>query len=157
MRQETHDILLSVDEKNNWEYPKDFHWGKRMKLIQEFKKQFEDIFKFELDIDKNVQDASFTTDLGLLDEKFYDRKTGTGALRYRFSFRFSNFGKLYTFLNMPTTIDSEYYQEIIDCQSILNDSGFIFIDSFELDELYDGVNEPYETGLTWWTRYFDYL
>lgn len=156
MRPEIHNILVSADEKGNWEYPRKFRWDKRMKLIQEFKKDFESVFKFELDIDKNVQDASFTTDLGLLDDKFYDRKTGTGSLIYIFSFRFSNFGNLFTILNMPDTT-GEYYKEILTCKKILNDLGFIFIDSSELDVIYDGLNEPYENGLTWWTRYFDYL
>lgn len=156
MRPEIHNILILVDEKDNWEYPKKFRWDKRMKLIQEFKKDFESVFKFELDIDKNVQDASFTTDLGLLDDKFYDRKTGTGSLRYIFSFRFSNFGNLFTILNMPDTCE-EYYKEILTCKKMLNDLGFIFIDLSELDVIYDGLNEPYENGLTWWTRYFDYL
>jgi hypothetical protein len=156
MRPEIHNILISVDEKDNWEYPKKFRWDKRMKLIQEFKNDFESVFKIELDIDKNVQDASFTTDLGLLDEKFYDRKTGTGALRYIFSFRFSNFGNLFTILNMPDKND-KYYTEILTCRKILENSKFVFIDLSELDELYDGVNEPYENGLTWWTRFFDYL
>jgi hypothetical protein len=127
-----------------------------MNLIKEFKKDFEFIFKLQLDIDNNVQDASFTTDLGLLDEDYYDRKTGTGALRYIFSFRFSNFGNLFTILNMPD-INGTYYNEILTCKKILIDSGFICIDTSELDDIYDGVNEPYENGLTWWTRYFDYL
>ncbi len=156
MRPEIHNILISADEKARWEYPKKFRWNKRMKLIQEFKKEFESVFKFQLDIDKNVQDASFTTDLGLIDETYYDRKTGTGALSYKFAFRFSNFGNLYTVLNMPD-LNSEYYKEILICREILKDSEFIFIDSSELDEEYDGVNEPYEKGLTWWIRYFDYL
>ncbi|WP_431167709.1 hypothetical protein [Tenacibaculum halocynthiae] len=156
MRPEIHNILISADEKDNWEYPKKFRWDKRIKLIQEFKNDFESVFKIELDIDKNVQDASFTTDLGLLDEKLYDRKTGTGALRYIFSFRFSNFGNLFTILNMPEKND-EYYTEILTCRKIIEDSQFVFIDLSELDEIYDGVNEPYENGLTWWTRFFDYL
>jgi len=156
MKPEIHNILISVDEKNNWEYPKKFNWGKRMKLIQDFKKDFESILKFQLDIDKNVQDASFTTDLGLLDDNYYDRKTGTGALKYFFSFRFSNFGNLFTIVNMPD-VNDEYFKEIMHCKKLLGNKGFIFIDLTELDEVYDGVNEPYENGLTWWTRYFDYL
>lgn len=156
MRPEIHKILISADEKGNWEYPKKFRWDKRMKLIQGFKNDFESIFKFELDIDTMVQDASFTTDLGLLDENYYDRKTGTGTMKYVFSFRFSNFGKLYTILNLPKK-DEDYYNEINICRQKLNESGFIYIDSSELDVIYDGLNEPYENGLTWWTRFFDYL
>ena len=95
-----------------------------MKLIQEFKKEFESVFKFELDIDKNVQDASFTADLGLLNDKFYDRKTGTGSLRYIFSFRFSNFGNLFTIINLPD-INGEYFKVIMNCKKILNDKGFV--------------------------------
>lgn len=156
MRPEIHNILISADKKDNWEYPKKFRWDKRMKMVQEFKNDFESVFKIELDIDKNVQDASFTTDLGLFDERFYDRKTRTGSLRYIFSFRFSNFGNLFTILNMPDKKD-KYYTEILTCRKILEESEFVFIDSSELDEIYDGVNEPYENGLTWWTRFFDYL
>lgn len=156
MRPETHHLLLSADAKNNWEYPKGFRWDKRMKLIQEFKSEFESVFKQVLDIDKSVQDASFTTDLGLLDDHYYDRKTRTGSLVYIFSFRFSNFGNLFTVLNEPGS-NEKYYNEILICKNRLTDSGFIFIDALELDETYDGINEPYEKGLTWWTRYFDYL
>jgi hypothetical protein len=127
-----------------------------MNQIIELKLSFEDVFKFKLDIDKNVQDASFTADLGLLDDNYFDRVKGTGVIIYHFSFRFSNFGNLYTLINPPSE-KSKYYKEILHCQMILKNTGFIFIDANELDELYDGLNQPFEPGLTWWTRYFDYL
>ena len=156
MRKELHDLLISADEKGQWEFPKNFRWDKRMKNLQEVKVEFETIFGFELDIDKNVQDASFTSDIGLLDDSFYDRKTGTGALRYIFSFRFSNFGNLYTVkgVNNPKNV---YKDKIDKCNQILGEKGFVFIDGSEVDEEYDGLNKPFEEGLTWWTRYFDYL
>jgi hypothetical protein len=35
--------------------------------------------------------------------------------------------------------------------------GFTFVDADDLEETYDGKNEPFENKLTWWTRFFDYL
>ena len=98
MRKELHDFLISVDEKDNWYFPKNdkVTYEEIWEKMEKAKRLIEEKLKIKIDVDKSVQDASFTTDLGLLDESWYDRKTRTGALVYKFAFRFSNFGKMFT-------------------------------------------------------------
>ena len=156
MRKTLHDLLISADEKGQWEYPKGFKWNKRMKILQEIKSELDEVFDFQLDIDCNVQDASFTTDIGLLDESSYNRKTQSGLLNYIFSFRFSNFGNFYI-VDEINNSNKVYTNKIDKCIEILNSKGFILINSSELNEEYNGINKPFEKELTWWTRYFDYL
>ena len=40
---------------------------------------------------------------------------------------------------------------------VLNKHGYTYVPACELDTPYDGINKPYESNLTWWVRYFDYL
>ena len=154
MRKDLYELLISIDEKGQWEVPRSFRWRKLIKKVVSFKNDFEKIFGFKLDLDKQVQDASFIADLRLLEERKDSARTV--FLSYTFCFRFSNFGNLFTVMNMPKEKE-KYYSEIMACRQILDENGYIYIDQDELEEIYDGVNEPYEEGLTWWTRFFDYL
>ena len=88
-------ILIAADRLGEWEFPSDIKeslWPAVDALLAEL----ESITGYELDIDRNVQDASFLTDIGLLDSRYYDRAKRSGAIYFIFSFRFSNFGRLFT-------------------------------------------------------------
>jgi len=156
MNKEIHSYLLSVDEKGNWEYPKDGRWDIPFSEVESIKPELERITGVTLDIDKNVQDASFLTDLGLLDDRYFDRKKGVGSLSYMFSIRFSNFGRMFTVIGTEWPENNEKYNldKVIE---FLIEKGYKYIPEVELSEPYDGVNEPFEPNLTWWIRYFEYL
>ena len=156
MNKEIHDYLISVDEIGNWEFPKGGRWDIPFNEVMSIKPDLEIISGVTLDIDKNVQDASFLTDIGLLDDRYYDREKGSGALSYLFSIRFSNFGRMFTLIGSEWPENEKKYNlsKVIE---YLQERDYKYIPEAELDEPYDGINEPFEPNLTWWIRYFDYL
>jgi hypothetical protein len=156
MNKEIHGYLVSVDEKGNWEFPKDGRWDIPFDEVISIKPDLEKITGVTLDVDKNVQDASFLTDLGLLDERYYDREKKSGTLSYLFSIRFSNFGRMFTIMGSEWPENENKYSlgEVIE---FLQHRDYKYIPEAELHEPYDGVNEPFEPKLSWWIRYFDYL
>lgn len=156
MNKEIHDFLISVDEIGNWEFPNGGRWDLPFSEIRALKNDLEKISGKTLDLDKNVQDASFLTDLGLLDDRYYDREKGAGSLSYIFSIRFSNFGRMFTVHGSEWPMSKEQYclTEVIE---YLQSKKYKYIPASDLDEPYDGINKPYVSGLSWWVRYFDYL
>jgi len=156
MNSELHKYLVEVDELGNWEFPKDGCWDTPFKEIKAVKENIENIIGSSLDLDSNVQDASFLTDLGILDERYQEWEKGIITYTYLFSFRFSNFGSMFTVYGSewPQCGTKYHLSEAIE---FLESKNYKYIPKLELSELYDGVNKPYEQGLTWWTRYFDYL
>jgi len=66
--------------------------------------------------------------------------------------RFSWFSKLFTIFGDRWT---EY--DVSGVLELLQENGFVYVPSGEIDEPYDGINDPFENGITWWIRYFDYL
>lgn len=154
MKTETRRLLLDADEMGCWEFPPFFHWGTSMEEIDRMVPDLEQMFGHKLDVDRNVQDASFLTDVGYLDDRYYDREKRCGSLSYLFSFRFSNFGRLFTVYgsNLDEGTDAR-----TKAAKFIETQGFTFVDADELEEAYDGKNEPFDDKLTWWTRFFDYL
>jgi hypothetical protein len=159
MNPSTHDALVSADRLSEWEFPSDVEedlWSRVESLVS----GIEAIVGRKLDVDRNVQDASFLTDVGLLDERYYDRKSGTGAISYVFSFRFSNFGRLFTLhgTEWKQRFDEDKLGDALD---FIRSHGFVYVASDELDSPYDGVNGPNSpvsvSPVTWWTRFFDYI
>lgn len=151
-----HKILIQVDEKDHWEFPPKSAKGTSYSELEEIKVLLDEIFEISLDFDKNVQDASFLTNIGELDDRYYNRKTKSGAVVYKYAFRFSNFGRLYTVIGNHNK-DQGITLKIEKAKNFLEQKGFVYIPLEILNVKYDGVNEPFEKGLTWWTRYFDYL
>ena len=150
------DLLLKFDRLGEWEGPANSDWASRYSEVEATKPKIEAIVGWPLDIDRNVQDASFLTDIGLLDARYYDRKTNTGALYYIFAIRFSNFGHMFTLHGAEW---EERYDELQlgTVIKLLESQDFAYIPADQLASLYDGVNEPLSNGFTSWTRFFDYL
>ena len=159
MDQTAHEILTAADRLNEWEFPSDDNvdlWP----LVDPLISELEAITGHKLDVDRNVQDASFMTDVGLLDDRYYDRTSGTGAIYHVFAFRFSNFGRLFTLHG------AEWEQRFDElnlgqCLDLIRSRGFVYVAVDDLDVAYDGVNgadNPISgTPLTWWIRFFDYI
>ena len=155
----THEILTAADRLDEWEFPADDNvdlWPVVDSLVPEL----EAVTRHKLDVDRNVQDASFMTDVGLLDDRYNDRTTGAGAIYYVFSFRFSNFGRLFTLHGGEW--EQRFNELNLDrCVSLIRSRGFVYVAADDLDTAYDGINgadNPISgTALTWWIRFFDYI
>lgn len=145
-----HKLLLSSDVEGSWEHPPNAKWKLAIAGVKRLKPQIEAALGFELRLDQDVQDASFFADLGLLVEQ--RDPAGVVHLCYEICFRFSWFSKLYTVYG--NTWESRMTKE---AGLLLERAGFTYVPKEALAEPYDGVNTPYEPGLTWWVRYFDYL
>ena len=149
---------MRADRRNEWECPSDGDnpWPDIESLVP----LLEAATCRTLDIDTNVQDASFLTDIGLLSDQYYDRSTRTGVIYYIFAFRFSNFGRLFTLHGGECDERSGEFR-LHDCIDLIVGKGFHYVIADALQAPYDGVNgnenpisgEP----LTWWTRFFDYI
>ncbi len=153
MDQAVRDILTAADRLGQWEYPADdYQYRDLWADVDAIIPQLETLVGFSLDVDRNVQDASFLTDVGLLEN--------AGAICYKFSFRFSNFSRLFTLHGAEW---QQRYDELqlSDCLELLRKNGFTYIPADALDAPYDGVNGPDNpisgSPLTWWIRFFDYI
>jgi hypothetical protein len=150
MDEALHTLLLSGDVVGSWEHPPNANWERSVAEVEHLKPQLEQALGVELRLDKGVQDASFFADLGLLVEQ--REPSGVIYLSYEICFRFSWFSKLYTIHG--NTWESRMNNE---AAGFLKRAGFTYVPAEALAEPYDGFNTPYEPGLTWWVRYFDYL
>lgn len=159
MDKTTRQILNSADRLGEWEFPsddKDHLWP----IVDSLVCKIESMTGYELDVDRNVQDASFMTDVGLLDKRYYNRATGTGVIYYIFSFRFSNFGRLFTLHGSEW---EERFEELAlgRCIDLIREHGFVYVAADALDAHYDGINGVDNpicgSPLTWWIRFFDYI
>ncbi len=143
-------LLLDSDVEGAWEHPPEANWQRAIAEVEQLKPQLEEALGFALLLDQGVQDASFFADLGLLAAQ--PAPNGVIVLAYEICFRFSWFGRLYT-------VHGNDWNTLLtdEAQLALTRAGFVYVSEDTLQEPYDGVNIPFETGLTWWTRYFDYL
>ena len=149
MKPDTKKLLLIYDEDKAWEFPyrfdsKDIEIRAR-KVHAELSKHFGKL-KFEDWI--YHQDASFGLAIIF---KPYEKLTSEAIQQP--VIRFSNFGNLATF-TLESLLPDNARHVIIDA---LSQNGFLFVDSEELDEPYDGVMSSNEFVTTWWIRYFDWL
>jgi len=151
MNDTIHALLVSVDEVDAWERPHNFDYDGFWKELDALQPLIEQLLSEPLTYDRNVQDASFFTSLcsepRMQSEKY---------LQSDWCIRFSNFGRFFTLIGAvvddPTRQDQQ--QKLI---ALLELKGFRYLPEEDLSSPYDGVNPPYEDGLTWWIRYFDYL
>lgn len=153
MKTETRQILLEFDEVGSFETPTDFDYDNLILQIEKLKAELEAIFSTEFRIDDQVQDASFICDLIIPNKLLIEIISG-----YRYSIRFSNFGKLVT-INGIENLNSDNIEML---RKILKNHKFIFIEPNEIDAHYDGKFESFkaiysERVPTWFERYFDYL
>jgi len=153
MKIETKQILLEFDEAGSFETPADFDYDNLISQIEKLKVKLETIFSSEFKIDDQIQDASFISDLIIPNKLLIEIVNG-----YRYSIRFSNFGKLVT-INGIENINSDNLEIL---QKVLTNHKFIFLEPNEIDAHYDGKFESFKSIYggrtpTWFERYFDYL
>lgn len=150
MNPKLRELLLMNDIQGSWETPPGADWTVEISRIRELIPVLESSLQTSLRLDDGVQDASFIADVGVL-SKLPDAN-GVIHLCYRICVRFSWFGGLFS-------IYGENFDEYntLEAIRVLSGHGYTYVPAAELDDPYDGLNEPYEKGMTWWVRYFDYL
>ena len=149
-------LLMKNDFVGEW-YDEPANPSLKLHELEAIKPQIEVVVGRELDIDPNVEDATYLTDIGLLDDRYYNRKARTGAWVFLFAFRFSCFGWMFTVHGTEWRERSKEWNldEVI---RFLKDWGFAYIPEDELRVPYDGPNKWSVGGpATWWTRFFDYV
>lgn len=153
MDKHTKDILLKFDEVNRYETPSNFDYDQLKSHVADLVHKLEGIFNLEFVIDDQIQDASFFCDIRIPTALLATPKTNTG-----YSIRISNFGSLATL-----TFDEEYPEDVKrKLKDTLARKNFVFIQSDDLEEVYDGAFTKFYEILgrprpSWRTRYFDYL
>ena len=98
----------------------------------------------QFEIDENVQDASFFTDLGTYEDE------------PQLALRFSAFGDLFTTWSVcshESKLDPQIVEQVI---TVARRGGFNYVAADDLDAEYTGDN-PHFAGTSWWIRYFDYV
>jgi len=112
----------------------------------------------DLDRDGCVQDASFYDELFVLTPEEDENRKQTGAFHHymEFAIRFSNFGGLFTVHSCIEPIPARY--DVSAIRGIVEQHGWKYVPDDQLEVPYDGINETLKkAGITWWTRFFDYL
>lgn len=149
MNPETKKLLLQYDEDQAWEFPSSFDANeierRARKVYAELCERFGNL-EFEDWI--HNQDASFG--LAIIFKPF--EIVNSFAVQQPV-IRFSNFGNLATF-TYEEQLPKNARQAIVES---LSRHGFIYVDSEELAESYDGIMSPNEAVSTWWIRFFDWL
>lgn len=149
MHPDTHAILMSLDERGQYEFPARFDAEEAERVARKLNEdlaqrgintRFEDWI--------HNQDASFGLAIVLISAS---RETLRGNIEP--TIRISNFGKMaaITFEDQLSTETLEIVKDAI----IAN--GYTCMNENELDEAYDGVNAPDQALSTWWIRYFDWI
>jgi len=146
--------LIALDEPGRLEFPANrassFSWS----FVDSALLDLSRITGRQLDVDRNVQDASFLTDIGLLDERGWNRITGTGTIAYEFAFRLSNFGHLFSVHGTRLS----QWKDVCDLGvQLLSARGGRYVPCDALQQAYDGPNADVLVNETWWTRFFEYV
>jgi hypothetical protein len=152
-------VLLAVDCPDGWEAPECYttDFNSAWTRIVDIKSRLAAELGIDLDIDEEVQDASFITELYLLVPGA--RSTHSTVFIYELCIRFSAFGNLFTIFAESGVPDARRF-DLVRIRNVVEDKGFFYVEPVELHSPYDGANEAIRedpTGQTWWTRYFDYL
>jgi hypothetical protein len=146
------DLLLTLDDIEHCEYPPDFDYREAMRRVESLKPELDRIVGEPFKLDKNVQGASFFTDLTLIDKKTIDPK----YIYILLGVRFSCFGNLFAIWNSSPS-ESISREKIGAIIKAVEAYGFVYVDEESLNEPYSGNNKYLQHLNNWWYRYFDYL
>jgi len=141
---------MAADDPAACEQPIGFDRDVAMEELRSLHPELAAILGEPLELDEQVQDASFFAELAFCIPGSQPR-----ALDTVLAVRFSAFGRLFTiWSHCPTQpIEAEQLAQIINT---VESRGFRYVDTASLDEPYHGRN-PLFGGSTWWYRFFDYL
>ena len=96
------EILQKYDDSVRWEYPEEFDYEREQKEFIHAKDALQQLLKLELEFETGrlIQDASFHSRI-LLNERVLTEEEGYAQIR------FSNFGRLISFVNEDEIIERE--------------------------------------------------
>jgi hypothetical protein len=146
--------LRAVDAANPGclEYPDGFNWPDELAQVRALAPIVERITGRTFQVDTQVQDASFLTDLATYD--VVQRPGRHTELIAVLAVRFSTFGRLFTiWWSTATPLDPVVVTQVIDA---VGERGYVYIDNDALGAAYTGI-EPRLEGTSWRIRFFDYL
>ncbi len=149
MKPETLRILMDADDPVDDEGTSKAEGAETWRRVCALVPPLEAILGKRLELDENVQDASFMTDIALRAE------AAPRAWEVLAGVRFSNFGMLFAvWTSYPSwRIAPETVERIIQA---VRAAGLVYVAEEELSEPYTGKNGAF-TGSTWWDRFFDYV
>jgi hypothetical protein len=149
MHPETHAILISCDEKGEYEFPSKFDADAAEKSARKLN---EDLIRHGIDTRFedwiHNQDASFGLAIVLISAA---KKSLRGTIEP--TIRISNFGKMAA-ITFEDQLSIETLQIVKDA---IKANSYFCMNEEELNEPYDGVNAPDQALPTWWIRYFDWI
>jgi len=140
------DLLIAVDTTGE---PPSYGWTAEFDRVRAVQSALERIAGRRFDLDENVQDATFFTELAI-----HVPGREAGWIDTVFAIRFSAFGRLFTNWShgperLPEAVEAELIRTV-------EAAGFRFVPPAAANELYTG-RYPGWHGMTWWSRFFDYL
>jgi hypothetical protein len=145
--------LLAADSPLHWECPPDFDYPAELAAVDNLRPTFEAIIGHPVDLDRNVQDAAFFSELAY---QAAPRTMPIGSIILTYvAVRFSCFGRLVTIWgNVPETPISNTLELALAVE--LENRGYCYVPAATLDEPYSGPNVHAASIATWWLRFFDY-
>lgn len=146
-------LLELADHETACEFPPGFDYRVSLKRVEELQPKLNAIVGKTFQLDLNVQDASFFTELAIFEPSGY----GVNAYHYVLGVRFSGFGNFFTVWSnsLSEKIDEAKIAEVI---AETEAAGFVYIDGETLERKYTGKNKYLAGNIeNWWSRYFDYL
>jgi hypothetical protein len=119
-----------------------------MERVGNIRPKLEEIAGRPLSLDNGVQDATYFTQLRVLEPRS-DNKFK--IMRVVFAVTFSCFGSLATIYNEDVFAE----EKVSQMRTALEDEGFVFVDAFQLRDPYTGTHAGFK-GRTWMDRFFNY-
>lgn len=146
-------LLELADHETACEFPPDFNYHASMKRVEDLKPKLNAIVGKPLELDLNVQNASFFADLFIIEPPIY----GGSMYHYVLGIRFSSFGNFFTVWSNSVSekIGEAKITEVI---AETEAAGFVYVDAATLEQEYTGKNQYLAGDVgNWWCRYFDYI
>jgi len=118
-----------------------------MKRVRSLELELEQVIGRQLEVDENVQDASFFTELAC-------HVPSEDRIETAIAIIFSAFGDLFTIWgSVPGEIPESVMQKVI---SAVQKHGFRYVDTESLAEAYSGTNPVFQHS-RWIDRFFSYI
>jgi len=145
-------LLELADEPTACESPQGFNHHASMKRVENLKPKLNVIVGKPFELNANAQDASFFSELAILEPPIY----GATSNHYFWGIGFSSFGNFFTVWSKSISgkIGDVKIAEVI---AEIEVAGFVYIDAETLEQKYTGKNQLLADLKNWWSRYFDYL
>ena len=145
--------LRDTDVPLHWEYPPGFDYAAELARVDTLRPDLEPLVGHVLELDRNVQDAAFFTELAF---RAPPRPAPVGQVILTYvAIRFSSFGGLVTIWgNVPESPLSDDLTGAL--ARVLESRGYHYIPASALDEPYEGHHQHAAEIRSWWLRFFDY-